>query len=81
PCCRVDGCGEDLSTAGDYHRRHKVCKLHATLPKVMNHGQEQRFCQQCSRFHSLSEFDEGKRSCRKRLAGHNERRRRHQPDS
>jgi hypothetical protein len=29
----------------------------------------------------LSEFDEGKRSCRRRLAGHNERRRKLQPDA
>lgn len=29
----------------------------------------------CCRFHLLSEFDEGKRSCRRRLAGHNRRRR------
>ena len=27
------------------------------------------------RFHVLQEFDEGKRSCRRRLAGHNKRRR------
>ena len=27
------------------------------------------------RFHPLQEFDEGKRSCRRRLAGHNKRRR------
>ncbi|GMP72408.1 hypothetical protein CsSME_00030459 [Camellia sinensis var. sinensis] len=27
------------------------------------------------RFHELSEFDETKKSCRRRLAGHNERRR------
>ena len=27
------------------------------------------------RFHELSEFDEAKRSCRRRLAGHNKRRR------
>lgn len=27
----------------------------------------------------LAEFDDGKRSCRKRLAGHNERRRKPQP--
>lgn len=35
-----------------------------------------KFC----RFHPLSEFDEGKRSCRRRLAGHNRRRRKTQPD-
>lgn len=33
-----------------------------------------------SRFHLLEEFDEGKRSCRRRLAGHNRRRRKTQLD-
>ncbi|KAK6160888.1 hypothetical protein DH2020_004269 [Rehmannia glutinosa] len=33
-----------------------------------------------ARFHPLSEFDEGKRSCRRRLAGHNRRRRKTQPE-
>lgn len=32
-----------------------------------------------SRFHALAEFDEVKRSCRKRLADHNRRRRKPQP--
>ncbi|KAF3524885.1 hypothetical protein F2Q69_00051733 [Brassica cretica] len=32
------------------------------------------------KFHLLSEFDEGKRSCRRRLAGHNRRRRKTQPE-
>ena len=32
------------------------------------------------RFHPLSEFDEGKRSCRRRLAGHNRRRRKTQTE-
>ncbi|XP_051128927.1 squamosa promoter-binding protein 1 isoform X1 [Andrographis paniculata] len=33
------------------------------------------------RFHDISEFDEAKRSCRRRLAGHNERRRKSSYDS
>lgn len=33
-----------------------------------------------SRFHVLQEFDEGKRSCRRRLAGHNKRRRKTHPE-
>ncbi|XP_065873474.1 teosinte glume architecture 1-like [Euphorbia lathyris] len=81
PSCLVDGCTSDLSKCRDYHRRHKVCELHSKTSKVFIKGQEQRFCQQCSRFHSLAEFDEGKRSCRKRLDGHNRRRRKPQPDS
>ncbi|XVF08676.1 hypothetical protein REPUB_Repub07fG0023600 [Reevesia pubescens] len=78
--CLVDECNSDLSNCRDYHRRHKVCELHSKTAEVMINGQKQRFCQQCSRFHSLGEFDEGKRSCRKRLDGHNRRRRKPQPD-
>ncbi|KAJ8752676.1 hypothetical protein K2173_005565 [Erythroxylum novogranatense] len=78
--CLVDGCKANLSCCRDYHRRHKVCELHSKSPQVTIGGQKQRFCQQCSRFHSPEEFDEGKRSCRKRLDGHNRRRRKPQPD-
>ncbi|GMI75310.1 SQUAMOSA PROMOTER BINDING PROTEIN (SBP)-domain transcription factor 6 [Hibiscus trionum] len=77
PCCQVYGCNKDLSFSKDYHKRHKVCEAHSKTAKVIVNGIEQRFCQQCSRFHLLAEFDDGKRSCRKRLAGHNERRRKH----
>ncbi|KAK8960152.1 Squamosa promoter-binding-like protein 16 [Platanthera guangdongensis] len=79
--CLVDGCINDLSSCREYHRRHKVCEVHSKTPIVLVGGQEQRFCQQCSRFHLLAEFDEVKRSCRKRLDGHNRRRRKPQPDS
>ncbi|KAL5204704.1 hypothetical protein ABZP36_009575 [Zizania latifolia] len=79
--CSVDGCQSDLSRCREYHRRHKVCEAHSKTPVVVVGGQEQRFCQQCSRFHMLTEFDEGKRSCRKRLDGHNRRRRKPQHDA
>ncbi|XP_002980130.2 teosinte glume architecture 1 [Selaginella moellendorffii] len=79
PLCQAEGCKADLSGAKHYHRRHKVCELHSKAATVTANGQTQRFCQQCSRFHPLSEFDEGKRSCRKRLADHNRRRRKPQP--
>uniref|UniRef100_A0A0E0F600 SBP-type domain-containing protein n=1 Tax=Oryza meridionalis TaxID=40149 RepID=A0A0E0F600_9ORYZ len=69
------------SRCRDYHRRHKVCEAHAKTPVVVVAGQEQRFCQQCSRFHNLAEFDDGKKSCRKRLDGHNRRRRKPQHDA
>lgn len=78
PTCQVYGCNKDLSSSKDYHKRHKVCDLHSKTAVVIVNGIRQRFCQQCSRFHILAEFDEGKRSCRKRLAGHNERRRKPQ---
>eukprot|EP00249_Psilotum_nudum_P016565 c25885_g2_i1 orf=903-2723(+) len=81
PMCQAEGCKADLSIAKHYHRRHKVCDFHSKSATVTIGGQTQRFCQQCSRFHVLSEFDEGKRSCRKRLADHNRRRRKPQPNS
>ncbi|CAF1699894.1 unnamed protein product [Brassica oleracea var. botrytis] len=74
-CCQVERCTADMSRAKQYHKRHKVCEFHAKAPVVRISGGYQRFCQQCSRFHDLREFDEAKRSCRRRLAGHNERRR------
>ncbi|XP_034602555.1 squamosa promoter-binding-like protein 7 [Setaria viridis] len=73
--CQVEGCHVELAGAKEYHRRHKVCEAHSKAPRVVVLGAEQRFCQQCSRFHAISEFDDAKRSCRRRLAGHNERRR------
>ncbi|XP_009788885.1 squamosa promoter-binding-like protein 3 [Nicotiana sylvestris] len=75
PCCQVEKCGLDLSGAKKYYKRHKLCQVHAKAPIVFVAGLRQRFCQQCSRFHEVSEFDGTKRSCRRRLAGHNERRR------
>eukprot|EP00249_Psilotum_nudum_P016563 c25885_g1_i1 orf=1073-2902(+) len=81
PMCQAEGCKADLSVAKHYHRRHKVCDFHSKSATVTIGGQTQRFCQQCSRFHVLSEFDEGKRSCRKRLADHNRRRRKPQANS
>ncbi|PON61185.1 SBP-box transcription factor [Parasponia andersonii] len=81
PRCQVEGCHVALVKAKDYHRRHKVCEMHSKAPKVMVSGSEQRFCQQCSRFHVVSEFEESKRSCKRRLAGHNERRRKSSHDS
>lgn len=79
--CQVEGCNLDLTSAKDYHRRHRICESHSKSPKVIVAGVERRFCQQCSRFHNLSEFDDKKRSCRRRLSDHNARRRRPQPDA
>ncbi|KAK4272203.1 hypothetical protein QN277_020790 [Acacia crassicarpa] len=77
--CSVDGCNFDLGTFREYHRRHRVCQPHSKTSCVLVKGQEQRFCQQCSRFQSLDEFDGFKRSCRRRLEGHNKRRRKPRP--
>lgn len=77
----MEGCGTELAAAKEYHRKHRVCEAHTKSPRVVVAGQERRFCQQCSRFHGLSEFDQKKRSCRRRLSDHNARRRKPQPDA
>ncbi|KAJ9690492.1 hypothetical protein PVL29_012910 [Vitis rotundifolia] len=69
PCCQVDNCTVDMSEAKRYHKRHRVCEHHAKAPVILIAGIQQRFCQQCSR------------SCRRRLAGHNERRRKSSSES
>ncbi|ESQ48449.1 hypothetical protein EUTSA_v10021617mg [Eutrema salsugineum] len=79
--CQVDRCTANLTEAKQYYRRHKVCEVHAKATAATVAGVKQRFCQQCSRFHELPEFDETKRSCRRRLAGHNERRRKSSGDT
>lgn len=81
PACQVEKCAADLADAKEYYRRHRVCEQHSKARVVLVLGLQQRFCQQCSRFHVLEEFDEAKRSCRRRLAGHNERRRKTPSDS
>ncbi len=53
----------------------RVCSTAVQVPSIMRDGVLQRFCQQCGRFHHLSEFDGAKRSCRTRLDRHNARRR------
>ncbi|XP_075653708.1 uncharacterized protein LOC142624091 [Castanea sativa] len=73
--CQADECGVDLKMAKTYHKRHKVCERHAKAAVVLVTGIRQRFCQQCSKFHEISQFDDNKKSCREKLAGHNERRR------
>lgn len=47
--CQVAGCKVDLSSAKEYHRKHRVCAPHSKAPKVVVAGLERRFCQQCSR--------------------------------
>ncbi|KAL3508022.1 hypothetical protein ACH5RR_033404 [Cinchona calisaya] len=79
--CQVPGCEADISELKGYHKRHRVCLRCANAGAVDLDGQSKRYCQQCGKFHILSDFDEGKRSCRRKLERHNNRRRRKPTDS
>ncbi|KAL9671183.1 hypothetical protein QQ045_008749 [Rhodiola kirilowii] len=74
--CQVPGCEVDISELKGYHKRHKVCLKCANASLIVLDGESKRYCQQCGKFHVLSDFDEGKRSCRRKLEIHNNRRRR-----
>ncbi|KAL7596315.1 hypothetical protein Lser_V15G27956 [Lactuca serriola] len=74
--CQVPSCEVDISELKGYHKRHRVCLRCATATTVVLDGLNKRYCQQCGKFHILSDFDEGKRSCRRKLERHNNRRRR-----
>ncbi|GLT42027.1 hypothetical protein SLA2020_160510 [Shorea laevis] len=79
--CQVPGCEADIRELKGYHRRHRVCLRCANASAVLIDGENKRYCQQCGKFHVLSDFDEGKRSCRRKLERHNNRRRRKPVDS
>ncbi|KAL3626163.1 Squamosa promoter-binding-like protein [Castilleja foliolosa] len=79
--CQVPGCEVDISELKGYHKRHRVCLRCANASSVMLDGESKRYCQQCGKFHILPDFDEGKRSCRRKLERHNNRRRRKPNDS
>ncbi|XVE82016.1 hypothetical protein DITRI_Ditri15bG0113100 [Diplodiscus trichospermus] len=74
--CQVPGCEADISELKGYHRRHRICLRCANSSTVLINGEAKRYCQQCGKFHLLSDFDEDKRSCRRKLEHHNRRRRR-----
>ncbi|KAG6528372.1 hypothetical protein ZIOFF_010527 [Zingiber officinale] len=78
--CQVPGCEVDIRELKGYHKRHRVCLECANASSVELNGEQKRYCQQCGKFHVLANFDEGKRSCRRKLERHNNRRRRKNND-
>lgn len=65
--CRVQGCETVLSAVSKYAKRHRICETHLKSLEVIWKGKKQRFCQKCTRFQDLSQFDSTRRSCRKGL--------------
>ena len=45
------------------------------MKSMVIQGRRQRFCQQCGRFHDVTEFEGTRKSCRRKLERHNQRRR------
>ena len=68
--CQVPGCEVTLAALKVYNQRCRVCAEHLISGEVDFQGIVRRFCQQCARFHDVTEFDGSKRSCRVRLERH-----------
>jgi len=71
----VPSCGlvltEDLLNNS---HRVKLCPEHQRALSVECEGRLMRFCQQCTRLHTMDRYDGDKRSCRERLERHKRRR-------
>jgi len=59
--CRVEGC--EMKCERVYAKRSKVCEMHLKMDEVFHEGMVQRFCQKCTRFHSIEEFKDKRRAC------------------
>lgn len=74
PTCLVPGCPVPLSELRGFSLRCRACLPHRTADSVEFPGGEQkRFCQQCNKFHPLTEFQGNKRGCKVKLEKHNQR--------
>ena len=72
---QVFGCEKELINEKTYYKRYRICVEHCNMPLLIIDGRRVRFCQQCARFHDISEFEGTKKSCRRKLKLHNQRRR------
>jgi len=72
---QVDGCGIELINEKTYYKRYRICTAHCNMKSMVIQGRRQRFCQQCGRFHDVTEFEGSRKSCRRKLQRHNQRRR------
>jgi len=58
--CGVVGCAEPLVTARN--RKYHLCAAHIKCLAVLRRGMPQRWCSNCSKFHSIKAFS-GSRRC------------------
>ncbi|KAL8480416.1 hypothetical protein ACS0TY_027082 [Phlomoides rotata] len=56
--CSIDQLRNSLLITACHHRPG-ICEARSKSPKIIVAGKERRFCQPCSRFHELSEIDDG----------------------
>ena len=71
--CTIDNCGEPCVSV--YCRRYHTCRAHIEALHVVRNGEECRFCQRCSSFQPVGDFDGARHTCRDALSAYNAARR------
>ncbi|KAL6784671.1 hypothetical protein ACKKBF_B02735 [Auxenochlorella protothecoides x Auxenochlorella symbiontica] len=79
--CQADNCTADLGACSFYYQRNHICPAHLKAGAYAVRGVSTRFCQRCGVGHPVEDFSGAKRSCKKALERHNQRRREKQGGS
>ncbi|KFM25938.1 Squamosa promoter-binding-like protein 16 [Auxenochlorella protothecoides] len=77
----ADNCTADLGACSFYYQRNHICPAHLKAGAYAVRGVSTRFCQRCGVGHPVEDFSGAKRSCKKALDRHNQRRREKQGGS
>ena len=67
--CTVDDCNEPCVSV--YCKRYHTCREHIGALRVVRGGAEVRFCQRCSSFQPIADFDGDRHTCRDALHAYN----------
>ena len=67
--CTVDDCNEPCVSV--YCKRYHTCREHIGALRVVRGGAEVRFCQRCSSFQPIADFDGDRHTCRDALRAYN----------
>ena len=63
--CKLNVCYDECLSL--YSIRVKVCVFHLKADEVMFNNELCRFCQKCTKFHNVGNFEEGRRACLRSL--------------
>lgn len=56
-----------LAPSPPHPQRYRICPHHMGLHSIVLNGSTSRFCQQCGRFQPVEDFDDDKKTCRRKV--------------
>jgi hypothetical protein len=66
--CQVPGCTANLARQPRYNTRCRICRTHQLAAMIKTDIGIMRYCQQCTRLHSVISFSGNNRSCSSSLS-------------